>query len=113
MKTVLRIEEAFLFLLAVFLFSRLGLAWWWFPLLLFVPDIGMIGYVANPRIGSYVYNAVHHRGLAVALYLLGALLSYPILQLIGIVLFAHSTLDRVFHYGLKYPDQFSHTHLSE
>jgi len=32
MRTLLRIEEAFLFLLSVFLFSRIGYAWWWFPL---------------------------------------------------------------------------------
>jgi hypothetical protein len=113
MKTALRIEEAFLFLLAVFLFYRLPFAWWWFPLLLFVPDVGMVGYAAGPRVGAVVYNAVHHRALAVALYLLGFMVSVPILQLAGIILFAHSTLDRVFHYGLKFPDRFSHTHLSD
>ncbi len=113
MKTLLRIEEAFLFLLAIFLFSRTGYAWWWFPLLLFAPDAGMLGYLLNPKVGAYLYNFIHHRALAVALYVLGALLSIGILQLIGIMLFAHSSLDRVFHFGLKYEDRFEHTHLGQ
>jgi len=110
-RTLLRVEEAFFFLLSVFLFSRLGYAWWWFPLLLFTPDLGMIGYLANPRAGACLYNAVHHRGVAVTLYVAGALASLPPLQLAGLILFAHSSLDRVFEYGLKYPDAFGHTHL--
>jgi hypothetical protein len=33
------------------------------------------------------------------------------LQLAGIILFTHSSMDRVFGYGLKYPDSFNNTHL--
>jgi hypothetical protein len=113
MKTLLRIEEAFLFLLSIFLFSRIGYAWWWFPLLLFAPDIGMLGYLLNPQVGAVIYNFIHHRGVAVLLYVLGVLLSINVLQLIGTILFAHSSLDRVFHFGLKYGDRFKHTHLGE
>jgi hypothetical protein len=113
MKTLLRIEEAFLFLLSIFLFSRIGYAWWWFPLLLFAPDIGMLGYLVNPQLGAVIYNFIHHRGVAVILYVLGVLLSIQVLQLIGTILFAHSSLDRVFHFGLKYGDRFKHTHLGE
>jgi len=75
LKTLLRIEEAFLFLLSIFLFSRIGYAWWWFPLLLFAPDIGMLGYLLNPQAGASFYNFIHHRGVAVVLYVLGVLLS--------------------------------------
>ena len=113
MKTLLRIEEVFLFGLSVYLFGRIGYSWWWFPVLLLVPDIGMIGYVVNPRLGAIVYNLVHHRGVAVTSYVLGSLISVPVLQLIGIILFAHSTIDRVFHFGLKHKDSFGHTHFDE
>ena len=34
MKTALRVEELFLVGLSLYLFLALGLAWWWFPLLL-------------------------------------------------------------------------------
>ena len=111
MKSWLRVEEAFLLALSLFLFSRLDYPWWWFALLLFAPDLGMLGYLANSRLGAYLYNAVHHRAVAVSLYVAGALSRLPALQLTGLVLFAHSSLDRVFEYGLKYPDAFGHTHL--
>lgn len=29
------------------------------------------------------------------------------------ILFAHASLDRVFGYGLKYADGFSHTHMGD
>jgi len=56
---------------------------------------------------------VHHRALSVSLYILGGLLKAPVLQLIGVILMAHSSMDRVFRFGLKYPDRFEHTHLGE
>ena len=112
MKNVIRIEEAALFVLSVVVFSRTGYPWWLFPALLFVPDLGMAGYAVNAKIGAYVYNVVHHRALSITLYIVGLYVSSGILQLIGIILFAHSTLDRVFGYGLKYTDEFKHTHLS-
>lgn len=64
MKTLLKIEELGIFLLSIFLFTRLDLAWWWFPLLLFAPDIGMIGYIINPKVGAFTYNLIHHRFVA-------------------------------------------------
>ena len=112
MKNLIRIEEAALFILSVVLFSRTGYPWWLFPALLFVPDLGMLGYTLNTKIGAYVYNVVHHRAVSITLYLIGLYASSGILQLIGIILFAHSTLDRVFGYGLKYTDGFTHTHLN-
>ena len=78
-----------------------------------LPDIGMLGYLINPKAGAYLYNFIHHRAVAVVLYVLGWLLSINLLQLIGTILFAHSSLDRVFHFGLKYGDRFEHTHLGE
>jgi hypothetical protein len=112
MKTILRIEEAFLFGLAIYLFADLKYDWWWFPVLLFTPDIGMLGYLVNNNLGALIYNIVHHRAVSVSLYVAGAVMQVPWLQLIGVILFAHSSLDRVFEYGLKYGDDFKHTHLS-
>ncbi len=111
MKTVLRLEELGLFLFSVYLFSRLPYAWWWFPVLFFVPDLGMLGYLGGPRVGAFIYNLVHHRGLALLYYVAGVLLNLPGLALAGVILFAHSSLDRVLGYGLKFPDRFTNTHL--
>lgn len=111
MKTSLKIEELGIFLLSLFLFTRLELAWWWFPLLLFVPDIGMIGYAVNPKVGAITYNLFHHRFVATLVALYGLTLGGVYWQLSAIILFAHSSLDRVLGYGLKYDDSFGNTHL--
>ena len=111
MKNLIGLEELFLALLSIFLFRSLGYAWWWFPLLLLAPDIGMVGYLAGPRVGAVTYNLVHHKAVAIAAYVVGALMGSPLLQLAGVIILAHSSLDRVLGYGLKYPDSFKHTHL--
>ncbi len=111
MKKLLRLEEFAIFLLAVYLFAEPDYAWGVFLVLLLAPDLGALGYLAGPRIGATTYALTHHKGIAVAAYLVGALLGSQILQLVGVIMLAHSSLDRVFGYGLKYPDSFDHTHL--
>ena len=111
MKFVLKLEELLLFALALFLFSRLDYGWRTYALLFFAPDLSMHGYLANPRIGAWMYDLVHHKGLSVMLYIFGDLLSRPWLMFAGTFLLGHSSLDRVFGYGLKYPDAFKNTHL--
>ena len=111
MKILLRLEELALFILAIYLFTELDYAWWVFPLLLLTPDLGAIGYLGGSRLGAATYNLTHHKGIAVVAYLAGALLGSQILQLIGVIMLAHSSLDRAVGYGLKYLDSFDHTHL--
>lgn len=111
MKNLLKVEELFLFGLSLFLFSGLDYLWGWYALLFLTPDLSMLGYLANPHLGSWTYNLIHHKGLSVALYVLGYLLVNPALMFAGAVLLGHSSLDRVFGYGLKYPDAFQNTHL--
>ena len=71
----------------------------------------MLGYAAGPRVGAVVYNLVHHRGLALLYYVLGVAFALPGLALTGVILLAHSSLDRVSGYGMKYADSFNNTHL--
>ena len=111
MKNLLKVEELFLFGLSLLLFSILDYRWGWYALLFLAPDLSMLGYLWNPRFGSWTYNLSHHKGLSVALYVLGYLLSIPVLMFAGTLLLGHSSLDRVFGYGLKYPDAFKNTHL--
>lgn len=111
MRNLLKTEEAGLFLLSIFLFSQLGFSWWVYLLLIITPDAGMVGYLVSPGVGAVTYNATHHRGLASGLIMVGALSSSPVVSLAGIIMLGHSSLDRVFGYGLKYMDSFNHTHL--
>jgi hypothetical protein len=111
MKILLRLEELGVFLFSIYLFSRLPYAWWVYPVFFFAPDLSMVGYLGGPRVGAAVYNFIHHRALALGLYVLGELGSLPILALIGVLLLGHASLDRVLGYGLKLPDDFTSTHL--
>ena len=101
MKTLLKLEEIGLVLLAFYLFLALDYAWWWFPLLFFVPDISMIGFLINKTAGATAYNFVHHKALSVALYLLGSFTQMPVLQLAGLVMLGHSSLDRALGFELQ------------
>lgn len=111
MKNWIRLEEAALFLLGIFAFTQLDYAWWWFPLLLFTPDVSMIGYAVSPRVGAVTYNFVHHKAVTLLVFGLGVWLGVAWVQLAGVIMFTHTNMDRVFGYGLKYPDSFQHTHL--
>ena len=96
MNTIIKLEEAVLFLFSIFLFGQLDFTWWWFPLLLFTPDLSMLGYLHNAKTGAITYNFIHHKGLALVVYMAGVFFGLPVIQLIGVILFGHSSLDRVF-----------------
>jgi hypothetical protein len=111
MKNLVRLEEFAMFGLSIFLSSRLDIAWWWYPLLILAPDLSMLGYLVNPRVGAWTYNLVHHKAVGVGLYILGIVLANPVIQFTGLLLFGHSSMDRMLGYGLKHSDSFQHTHL--
>lgn len=113
MKTSLKLEELAQFVFGIFLFTQLSFAWWWFLMLILAPDIGMIGYLINPKVGALLYNLFHHKGIALAILIVGVYYQMEYLELTGVILFAHSAMDRLFGYGLKYPDSFSNTHLGK
>ncbi|MEW7290064.1 DUF4260 domain-containing protein [Aquimarina sp. 2304DJ70-9] len=113
MKITLQLEEIAMLGLGIYLFSLLSYPWWLFLALFLVPDIGMLGYVFNNKTGAFIYNIFHHKGLAILVYLIGMYISNEMLQLFGIILFAHSSFDRLLGYGLKYEKGFKFTHLGE
>ena len=111
MKYLLKLEELFMFALTIFLFSKLDFAWWWYPVLLFTPDPSMFGYLFSPQVGAGSYNFIHHKALGIGVFVIGTILANQLLQLAGLILFGHSSLDRALGYGLKHSDSFQHTHL--
>lgn len=113
MKNTIRFEETVITAASIYFLYiyNLGLSIWiWVPLFL-SPDISMLGYLIDTRVGAVTYNLFHHRGIALALAFAGYFGHIPVMQTIGILLFAHSSFDRMLGYGLKYPDDFKHTHL--
>jgi hypothetical protein len=113
MKNILKLEELAMFLFSIYLFNQLHFAWWWYLALILLPDIGMIGYALNNQIGAACYNLAHHKGIALAVYVTGLYVHSETAQLVGIVLFGHSSMDRMMGYGLKYNQGFRFTHLGE
>lgn len=111
MKNIIKLEELGMFLLSLLMFAETGFGWWWFPALLLLPDVSMIGYLFNNRVGAFCYNFFHHKGIAVVMYGAGFLAGQSYLELAGAILFGHSSMDRFFGYGLKFVDSFKQTHL--
>ena len=99
--------------LSIYAFSMTSFEWWWYPLLFFLPDVGIAGYMVGNKAGAMAYNLLHHKAVALGLCLIGLLFSADLLALLGIVFFGHSSFDRVFGFGLKYGTGFRFTHLGE
>lgn len=108
---ILKLEEAGLFLLSIYLFSLLGYSWWVFPACLLLPDLSMTGYLAGPKTGARLYNLFHNKLLAILVLITGFWCSIPWLALTGVILLGHSAMDRALGYGLKLEEGFAHTHL--
>lgn len=100
-----------MFLLSIYALYILNAGWWWYLIMLLGPDISMIGYAAGNKAGAACYNFFHHKGVAVAIFAIGMIMPDDLLQITGIVLFGHSSMDRLFGYGLKTNQGFKFTHL--
>jgi hypothetical protein len=108
---LLRLEGAALFLVSLLLYSHIGESWWLFILLLLAPDVSMLGYAANKRIGAALYNLFHTSTLPAALALFAFLSGQNLLLALALIWLAHIGLDRLLGYGLKYETGFKDTHL--
>ncbi len=109
---LLRLEGAVLLVAAVLLYREHDASWLLFALLLFAPDLSMLGYLTGPRIGAIAYNIAHTTVLPIGLGVAGILGGSDLAVSLGLVWLAHIGLDRAIGYGLKYPDAFKATHLA-
>ena len=107
----LRVEGAAAFAAGLGGFLFLGLPWWAFALLLIVPDVSMVGYLRGPRVGAILYNVAHNLATGVGVAGIGLAIGSVPLAAAGAILVAHSGMDRIAGYGLKFPDSFQNTHL--
>src|SRR5699024_12284198 len=100
MKTLLKLEEIGGIIVSLFLFQISGYNWWLYPVLFFTPDISMLGYLANKKVGAMTYNIFHHKLVAILIAAIG-LLNFPVAILIGSILLGHTCLERLVGYGAK------------
>ncbi|WP_066190130.1 DUF4260 domain-containing protein [Gracilibacillus timonensis] len=110
--TILRVEGLAVLAVSVYVyFIVLEFHWLAFVLLLLAPDLSMIGYMKNNKIGSIIYNFFHTYTIPMLLIILSVAIHHTVLLLISLIWVAHIGMDRLFGYGLKYPTKFQDTHL--
>ena len=108
---LLRLEGAVMLGVSLYFYASGHYRWWLFALLLLSPDLFMLGYLKDVKLGAAIYNIVHT--LTGPLLLLGVSLILGKTSSIAYVLIwlAHIGMDRVLGFGLKYPTFFKDTHL--
>lgn len=86
----------------------------WLPFVVFpVFDIGMLGYLSNPKHGSLTYNVMHNATIPTFCIVFGVLADAKVVAVIGYVWTFHIAFDRALGFGLKYKTSFYRTHLGE
>lgn len=110
-KMLLHVEGFTVLVTSLYFYGYNQFSWILFVILLFTPDLSMIGYVFNNRIGARLYNLFHTYSLSIAVIMLGFVSSNKTLFAIGLILTAHIGMDRMVGYGLKYVTDFKDTHL--
>jgi hypothetical protein len=108
---LLHLEGACILAFTVALYRAGHFRWWTFAALLLAPDLAMLGYLANVKIGAALYNLVHTEAGPILLLLVCVAVPLPVLQPYALIWLAHLGMDRMLGYGLKYPTRFKDTHL--
>ncbi len=110
-KLLLHLEGAAILILSVFFYRQLHASWLLFAILFLAPDLFMLGYLANVRVGSAVYNFAHTYLTPTILLAVAYFAAKPQLLPISLIWTAHIGFDRLLGFGLKYPTHFKDTHL--
>jgi hypothetical protein len=108
---LLHLEGACILALTLVLYQAGHFRWWLFAVLLLAPDLAMLGYFANVKIGAALYNLVHTEIGPVLLLVASVAVPLPGSEPYALIWLAHLGMDRMLGYGLKYPTQFKDTHL--
>ena len=108
----LRAEGMALMAVATGAYAVLGGNWSAFALLFLAPDLTMLGYLRDPRLGAALYNAGHSTVGPLALAA-GGWAWWPAALPVAMIWLAHIGFDRALGYGLKSPAGFGFTHLGQ
>jgi Domain of unknown function (DUF4260) len=108
---ILRAEGLALLAAATVAYNQTLSEWGLYALLFFAPDVFMLGYLHSTRLGAWMYNLGHTTIVPFALIGIGLAFAVPSAVAVGLIWMAHIGFDRAVGYGLKYTDDFKHTHL--
>jgi len=110
-RTLLRLEGLTLFAGMTSVYAFWGGPWGLYAVLFLAPDLSFLGYLAGPKIGAWVYNAMHSTIVPMAMLTVGFGFAPPLLLSLALIWLAHIGFDRALGYGLKYRSGFGFTHL--
>jgi hypothetical protein len=108
---LLRLEGWAILTVSFAAYHQLGGNWLFFFLVFLWPDVFMLGYLRNARLGASLYNLVHTEAGPLLLGTVAVFEHWHNPLLFAIIWMAHIGLDRMLGYGLKYPTFFKDTHL--
>jgi uncharacterized protein DUF4260 len=109
-RLLLHIEGACLFVLTLWFYYTGNYRWWIFAVLFFTPDLAMLGYLKDVKLGTTCYNFTHTLSLPVALLLIGLMGVAPRGIPYALIWLSHIEFDRMLGFGLKYATGFKDTH---
>ncbi len=109
--TVLRLEGLVVLTGSLLLYRAGQWNWWLFAALFLAPDLTMLGYVMNRKVGALVYNAGHTYLAPATIAIAGFACGWSICYSLALIWAAHVGFDRALGYGLKYGSAFGDTHL--
>lgn len=112
-KLILELEGLAILAAAIYMYHLSDASWVLLAVLILVPDISMVGYLKNTRLGAITYNLMHNYVLAIILLMAGVIMKNVTLVSLGLILAAHIGMDRFLGFGLKYPTSFKETHLQK
>jgi Domain of unknown function (DUF4260) len=111
LRALLRLEGLALFAGMTLLYGLWGGPWWLYAVLFLAPDLAFLAYLAGPKIGAWVYNAVHSTIIPMAMLTIGFGFAPPLVLSLALIWLSHIGIDRALGYGLKYDAGFGFTHL--
>ena len=112
-KILLRLEGLAILLVSAYLYYVISGNWVVFVILFLLPDLTLLAYLKDNKLGSTVYNLVHNYMTVLAILVIGYLAGNDVVISVGLVLSSHIGLDRLVGYGLKYPNKDKTTHLQK
>ena len=109
--TLIRLEGLALFVAALALYLHADYSVLLLVALALAPDLSLLAYLAGPRAGAVVYDAVHTSALPIVLGAVGLVAEADVAVQVALIWLAHIGVDRFAGYGLKYPTSFKDTHI--
>src|ERR1700722_12740212 len=98
-RPLLHLEGAAILVVSLAAYYFIHAGWLQFALLFLVPDISMLGYAANVRVGAISYNAVHCYAAPLILGAWSLGTNHPAMLSLCLIWIAHIGFDRMLGYG--------------